>query len=90
MTYRQTDHRGGANGARIRLEPQVNWDVNLKSGVADVIGQLEKIKDASDANISLADMIVLAGNVGVEQAAKAAGHDIEVPFHRAAPMPARI
>lgn len=80
VTYRQTDHRGGANGARIRLEPQVNWDVNLKSGVADVIGQLEKIKDASDANISLADMIVLAGNVGVEQAAKAAGHDIEVPF----------
>ncbi|MFC0446108.1 catalase/peroxidase HPI [Pseudidiomarina halophila] len=80
VTYRQTDHRGGANGARIRLEPQVNWDVNLKSGVADVIDRLEQIKDASDANISLADLIVLAGNVGVEQAAKAAGHAIEVPF----------
>jgi catalase-peroxidase len=79
-TYRQTDHRGGANGARIRLEPQAGWDVNVRSGVAGVIDQLEQIKDASDANISLADMIVLGGSVGVETAAKAAGHDVTVPF----------
>ncbi len=79
-TYRQTDHRGGANGARIRLEPQAGWDVNVRSGVAAVIDRLEELKDASDANISLADMIVLGGSVGVELAAKAAGHDISVPF----------
>lgn len=79
-TYRQTDHRGGANGARIHLEPQTGWDINVRGGVAEVIDQLDKIKDASDANISLADMIVLGGSVGVEMAAKAAGHDITVPF----------
>ena len=79
-TYRQTDHRGGANGARIRLEPQVGWDVNVRSGVSSVIDQLEQVKDASDANISLADIIVLGGCVGVEMAARAAGHDITVPF----------
>jgi catalase-peroxidase len=79
-TYRQTDHRGGANGARIRLEPQASWDVNVRSGVSAVIDRLEQIKDASDANISLADMIVLGGSVGVELAAKAAGHDLTVPF----------
>jgi catalase-peroxidase len=79
-TYRQTDHRGGANGARIRLEPMVSWDINVRSGVATVIDKLEEIKDASDANISLADMIVLGGGVGVEMAAKAAGHDVTVPF----------
>ncbi|MEA3588504.1 catalase/peroxidase HPI [Pseudidiomarina sp. 1APP75-27a] len=79
-TYRQTDHRGGANGARIRLAPQVSWDINKQSGVTDVIDRLEQLKDASDANISLADMIVLGGSVGVEMAAKAAGHSIEVPF----------
>ena len=79
-TYRQTDHRGGANGARIRLEPQRGWDINLRAGVADVIEQLNRIKENADANISLADMIVLAGSVGVERAAKAAGHDLAVPF----------
>ncbi|WP_052664889.1 catalase/peroxidase HPI [Nitriliruptor alkaliphilus] len=79
-TYRQTDHRGGANGARIRLEPQVSWDVNVRSGVSAVIDRLEQVKDASDANISLADIIVLAGSVGVEMAAKAAGHEVTVPF----------
>jgi catalase-peroxidase len=79
-TYRQTDHRGGANGARIRLEPQAGWDVNVRAGVAGVIDRLEQIKDASGANISLADMIVLGGSVGVEMAAKAAGHDVTVPF----------
>ncbi|MCC5947328.1 MAG: catalase/peroxidase HPI [Nitriliruptoraceae bacterium] len=80
-TYRQTDHRGGANGARIRLEPQAGWDINVRSGVASVISTLEGIKEASDANISLADLIVLGGGVGVEMAAKAAGHDVTVPFH---------
>ena len=79
-TYRQTDHRGGANGARIRLEPQAGWDVNVRTGVAEVIGKLEGVKDAADFDVSLADLIVLAGNVGVEQAAKAAGHDVTVPF----------
>ncbi len=80
-TFRQTDYRGGANGARIRLEPQAGWDVNVRSGVAAVISRLEGIKDASDADISLADLIVLGGCVGVEMAAKAAGHDVTVPFH---------
>jgi catalase-peroxidase len=79
-TYRQTDHRGGANGARIRLEPQAGWDVNVRSGVAAVIDRLEQLKDVSEANISLADLIVLAGGVGVEMAAAAAGHDLTVPF----------
>jgi catalase-peroxidase len=79
-TYRQTDHRGGANGARIRLEPEAGWDVNVRSGVSAVIDRLEQIKDDSDANISLADVIVLGGSVGVEMAAKAAGRDLTVPF----------
>ncbi len=79
-TYRQTDHRGGANGARIRLEPQAGWDVNVRSGVSTVIDKLDELRNASDANISLADMIVLGGSVGVEMAAKAAGHDVTVPF----------
>jgi catalase-peroxidase len=79
-TYRQTDHRGGANGARIRLEPEAGWDINVRSGVSAVIDRLERIKDDSDANISLADLIVLGGSVGVEMAAKAAGHDVTVPF----------
>ena len=79
-TYRQTDHRGGANGARIRLEPQAGWDVNVRSGVSTVIDELDKIREASGYNISLADMIVLGGGVGVEMAAKAAGHDVTVPF----------
>jgi catalase-peroxidase len=79
-TYRQTDHRGGANGARVRLEPQASWDVNVRSGVAGVIDKLDELRNASDANISLADTIVLAGGVGVEMAAKAAGHDVTVPF----------
>ncbi|MGQ4877227.1 catalase/peroxidase HPI [Billgrantia sp. LNSP4103-1] len=79
-TYRQTDHRGGVNGARIRLEPQIGWDINVRSGVPEVLDRLQQLKDASDANISLADMIVLGGNVGVEMAAKAGGHNITVPF----------
>jgi catalase-peroxidase len=79
-TYRQTDHRGGANGARIRLQPQADWDINQRCGVAEVIERLEQIKQAADVNISLADIIVLGGSVGVEMAAKDAGHNISVPF----------
>ena len=79
-TYRGSDHRGGANGARIRLEPQRNWDVNEPAKLAPVLKVYEDIKAQSGLNVSIADLIVLGGSVGVEQAAKAAGHDITVPF----------
>ena len=79
-TYRGSDKRGGANGARVRLTPQKDWDVNEPAELSKVVGVLEGIQSASSANVSLADLIVLAGNVGVEQAAKAAGHDVTVPF----------
>ncbi|MEO9821988.1 MAG: catalase/peroxidase HPI, partial [Paracoccaceae bacterium] len=79
-TYRGSDKRGGANGARVRLAPQKDWDVNQPAELAKVVGVLEGIQSASSVNVSLADLIVLAGNVGVEQAAKAAGHDVSVPF----------
>ncbi|KNX40520.1 Catalase-peroxidase 1 [Roseovarius tolerans] len=78
-TYRGSDMRGGANGARIRLAPQKDWEGNEPDRLARVLGVLEPI--ANDSGASLADVIVLAGNVGVEQAAKAAGFDVEVPFH---------
>ncbi len=77
-TYRGSDMRGGANGARIRLAPQKDWEGNEPARLTRVLGVLEGIAGASGA--SLADVIVLAGNVGVEQAAKAAGFDIAVPF----------
>ena len=85
-TYRDTDKRGGANGARIRLSPQAEWDVNVTSGVSRVVSALEGIQQDFNGSqsggkaVSLADLIVLAGGVGVEQAAKAAGHDVQVPF----------
>jgi len=79
-TFRGSDKRGGANGARIRLEPQNGWEVNNPTQLATVLRTLEEIREASSAPISLADLIVLAGGVGIEQAAKAAGHDIDVPF----------
>src|SRR6056297_2530105 len=78
-TFRGSDLRGGANGARIRLAPQKDWEGNEPERLARVLGVLEPI--ANDGGASLADVIVLAGNVGVEQAAKAAGFDVEVPFH---------
>lgn len=78
-TFRGGDKRGGANGARIRLAPQKDWAVNEPVRLAKVLGKLEEIQKAS-GKISLADLIVLAGGVGVEQAAKAAGVDIDVPF----------
>ena len=78
-TYRGSDHRGGANGARIRLAPQKDWEGNEPARLARVLSVLEPI--AKSAGASVADVIVLAGNVGVEQAAKAAGFDVAVPFH---------
>ncbi|MBW8444173.1 MAG: catalase/peroxidase HPI [Arenimonas sp.] len=77
-TFRGSDKRGGANGARIRLSPQKDWEGNEPARLAKVLAVLEGI--AADTGASLADVIVLAGNVGVEQAAKAAGFDITVPF----------
>ncbi len=77
-TFRGSDKRGGANGARIRLAPQKDWDGNEPARLTKVLTVLEGI--AADTGASLADVIVLAGNVGVEQAAKAAGFTVEVPF----------
>jgi catalase-peroxidase len=79
-TFRGSDKRGGANGARIRLAPQKDWEVNQPARLAKVIGVLEGIQSGFGKPVSLADIIVLAGNVGVELAAKAAGHDVTVPF----------
>ncbi len=78
-TFRGSDNRGGANGARIRLAPQRDWEGNEPTRLARVLSVLEPIAMAAGA--SLADVIVLAGNVGVEHAAKAAGFDVSVPFH---------
>jgi len=77
-TFRGSDMRGGANGARIRLAPQKVWEGNEPTRLAKVLGVLEGI--AAKSGASVADVIVLAGNVGVEQAAKAAGFDVTVPF----------
>jgi catalase-peroxidase len=86
-TFRGSDKRGGANGARIRLEPQKDWEVNGPGELATVLGTLEGIQEAfngaqngSAKQVSLADLIVLAGSAAVEQAAKDGGHDVEVPF----------
>ncbi len=77
-TFRGSDYRGGANGARIRLAPQKDWAGNEPERLARVLGVLEPI--AAQSGASLADVIVLAGNVGIEQAAKAAGVEVSVPF----------
>lgn len=77
-TFRGSDLRGGANGARIRLEPQKSWEGNEPERLARVLSVLEPI--AAETGASVADVIVLAGNLGVEQAAKAAGHNVSVPF----------
>ena len=84
-TYRGSDMRGGANGARIALAPQKDWQVNQPEQLARVLNTLRSIqsdfnKKSNKAKISLADLIVLAGNVGIETSAKAAGHSISVPF----------
>jgi len=82
-TFRGSDKRGGANGARVRLAPQKDWAVNQPEQLADVLARLEQIAAAFNGggkHVSLADLIVLAGNAGVELAAKNAGQDITVPF----------
>jgi catalase-peroxidase len=77
-TYRGSDHRGGANGARIRLAPQKDWEGNEPVRLAKVLAVYEKI--AAETSASVADLIVLGGNLGIEQAAKAAGVNVSVPF----------
>ena len=77
-TFRGSDKRGGANGARIRLEPQKNWEGNEPARLAKVLAVLEPI--AASHSASIADVIVLAGNIGIEKAAKAAGFNVSVPF----------
>jgi catalase-peroxidase len=79
-SFRGSDKRGGANGARIRLEPQKDWEVNNPGQLAQVLRILEGIQQGFRKEVSLADVIVLAGGVGIEQAAKAAGVPVEVPF----------
>ncbi len=79
-TFRTSDKRGGANGARIRLAPQKDWEVNQPKQLATVLVKLEAIQKESGNKISLADLIVLAGNAGVEKAAKDAGVSVTVPF----------
>jgi catalase-peroxidase len=85
-TFRGSDKRGGANGARIRLEPQIGWEVNSPNELATVLRTLEGIQESFNTSqttgkmVSLADLIVLGGCAGVEQGAKNAGHDVQVPF----------
>ncbi len=86
-TFRGSDKRGGANGARIRLAPQKDWAVNQPQQLADVLSTLEGVRDdfnkaqSGNKKVSLADTIVLGGCAAVEQAAKNAGHNVKVPFH---------
>jgi catalase-peroxidase len=91
-TFRGSDKRGGANGARIRLEPQKSWEVNHPAELAQVLGTLEKIQTefnsahsgsnghSAGKKVSLADLIVLGGDAAIEQAAKKAGHGVKIPF----------
>lgn len=85
-TYRDSDKRGGANGARIRLEPQKNWEVNNPNELSKVLDTLEGIQkefnsaQSGNKKVSLADLIVLGGSAGIEEAAKNGGHEITVPF----------
>ncbi|EST33670.1 catalase/hydroperoxidase HPI(I) [Streptomycetaceae bacterium MP113-05] len=85
-SFRGSDKRGGANGARIRLEPQRGWEANDPDQLATVLGRLEEVRESFNAGqsggkqVSLADLIVLAGCAGVEKAAKDAGHAVQVPF----------
>jgi len=85
-TFRDSDKRGGANGARIRLAPQKDWEVNQPAELAKVLQTLEKIQQDFNSSqsdgkkVSLADLIVLGGCAAVEEAAKKAGHDVQVPF----------
>jgi len=78
-TYRGSDHRGGANGARVRLAPQNGWAANEPEQLAKVLETLENVRAASDTDISMADLIVIGGAAAIEQASKAAGYDITMP-----------
>lgn len=86
VTYRGSDFRGGANGARIRFEPQINWEVNEPEKLRRTLEAIEKVakdfndKQTSNKKVSVADLIVLAGSAGIEEAARKAGVDLEVPF----------
>ena len=86
FTFRGSDKRGGANGARIRLAPQKDWEVNQPADLAKILAKLEAIQKEFNAaqsggkKISLADLIVLAGGAAIEAAAKKAGHDVKIPF----------
>ena len=79
-TFRGSDMRGGANGARIRLAPQKDWEVNQPEQLAQVLKVLKEIQGAFNKKVSMADLIVLAGCAGIEQAAKNAGYEVTVPF----------
>ncbi|MBW9260345.1 MAG: catalase/peroxidase HPI [Candidatus Thiodiazotropha sp. (ex. Lucinisca nassula)] len=79
-TFRGSDMRGGANGARIRLTPQKDWEVNQPDQLSGVLTVLEQVRSEFDKPVSMADMIVLAGCVAVEEAARRAGHEVTVPF----------
>ena len=79
-TFRGSDMRGGANGGRLRLSPQNNWEVNNPTALADVLAVYQGIANDYSGTVSMADLIVLGGCVGIEQAAKNAGHEIVVPF----------
>ncbi|WP_370948032.1 catalase/peroxidase HPI [Amycolatopsis sp. cg5] len=79
-TFRGSDKRGGANGGRVRLEPQRGWEVNDPESLATVLRTLEGIQSSFGKKVSIADLIVLGGTAAVEQAAKTAGHDVTVPF----------
>ncbi|WP_123623909.1 catalase/peroxidase HPI [Halorubrum sp. CSM-61] len=85
-TFRYSDKRGGANGARIRLEPQRSWEVNDPEALASVLETYEEVQAEfnelrdDDTRVSLADLIVLGGNLAIEEAAAAAGHDVDIPF----------
>ena len=79
-TFRGSDKRGGANGGRIRLEPQKNWEANNPVELDKVIKTYEGIQADFSGDVSIADLIVLGGNLGVETAAKSGGYDITVPF----------
>ncbi|MDP3556934.1 MAG: catalase/peroxidase HPI, partial [Bacteroidota bacterium] len=82
-TFRDSDKRGGANGARIRLAPQINWEANNPTQLKKVLSALEKIQkefNATGKNVSIADLIVLGGSAAIEKAAKTAGHNISIPF----------
>ncbi len=84
-TFRESDYKGGANGARIRLEPQINWEVNQPKQLKKVLSSYAEIQkefqaSAGKKQVSMADLIVLGGNVGIERAAQASGYAIEVPF----------